>query len=34
MDAREVKVVDTSGRNGLPGIENWNKNPGEGKFPI
>jgi len=30
MDAREVKVIDTSGRNGLPGVENWDKRPAEG----
>jgi hypothetical protein len=31
MDAREVKVIDTSGRNGQPGPENWTKKPAEGK---
>jgi hypothetical protein len=31
MDAREVKVIDTSGRNGHPGPENWGKKPAEGK---
>ena len=34
MDAREVKVIDTSGRNGLPGVENWDKRPAEGKGPL
>jgi hypothetical protein len=30
MDAREVKVIDTSGRNGQPGVEIWEKKPAEG----
>jgi len=33
MDAREVKVIDTSGRNGHPGQDNWIKKPAEGKCP-
>ncbi len=31
MDAREIKVVNTSGRNGLPGPEGWTKKAPEGK---
>lgn len=30
MDAREVKVIDTSGRNGQPGVERWAKKPAIG----
>jgi hypothetical protein len=33
MDAREVKVIDTSGRNGQPGRDNWTRRPAEGKYP-
>jgi hypothetical protein len=32
MDAREVKVIDTSGRNGQPGQDNWTKKPAEGNI--
>jgi len=33
MDAREVKVIDTSGRNGIPGLDKWTLRPAEGKYP-
>lgn len=33
MDAREVKVIDTSGRNGQPGVEFWEKKSAEGDCP-
>ncbi|KAI9775780.1 MAG: hypothetical protein M1839_000908 [Geoglossum umbratile] len=32
MDAREVKVIDTSGRNGQPGRDNWTKKSVEAPY--
>ncbi|KAE8447503.1 hypothetical protein EG329_010633 [Mollisiaceae sp. DMI_Dod_QoI] len=32
MDAREIKVVNTSGRNGLPGPEGWTKKAPEAPY--
>lgn len=34
MDAREVKLIDTSGRNGFAPPESWASRPGEGRHAL